>query len=210
VDNVVDMNRLIDDFCVSLEYNEGRSDRTVVKYRGHIRALARFIKEKSLTLESIGTSDREAFTGLYMHEKGMAPRSRRAVVAAVKKFFRWLERQGHVAGNPAAGIPYPYAGLPLPVQMEAHHAERLLMAPGIKDFIGRRDTAILSVFIGCGLRVSGVVALNVSHLLFYPGAYGACDFGIVIPLLPSVEVSTKLGQLQFRNDTPTRSMERLR
>lgn len=161
-------NQLLDDFCLWLELNEGRSGRTAQKYRGYLAILEAFMRERQLTLAIVTGTDLEAFTGLYMHERGQTPRSRRAVVSAVKKYFKWLVRTGALKTDPAAAVPYPSAGRPLPVPMEAKFAERLLMAPGMKDFLGRRDTAILSLFIGCGLRISGLVALNESNLIFYP------------------------------------------
>ncbi|MGE0487351.1 MAG: tyrosine-type recombinase/integrase [Gammaproteobacteria bacterium] len=162
-----DSTQLLDQFCVWLELNAGRSPRTVLKYRRHLEALAAYLAERDLAFETAPGAELEAFTGLYMHQQGLRPRSRRPVVAAVRKFFAWLVRTGHLARNPAADVPYPKAGYPLPVFIEEKHAEKLLMAPGLDTFLGRRDTAMLSLLIGCGLRVSGLIALNESSLLFY-------------------------------------------
>lgn len=165
---MADMNQLLDDFCVYLELNEGRSVQTVIKYRRYLEALGTYLDDKGLTLKRADQTELEMFTGLFMHERGLRPRTRGPVVAAVRKFFVWLERTGYLSSNPAAGVPYPRAGKPLPIPMDIHYAEKLLMEPGLETFLGKRDTAILSLFIGCGLRASGLIALNQSNLMFLP------------------------------------------
>ena len=164
---MLETSRLLDDFTVFLTYNEGKSERTVAKYCYHVRALLAYLDKHGVQLAQVLPTEIETFAGLHMHEQGMKPRSRRPVVAALRKFFAWMVRAGHLPRNPAAQLPYPRAGKPLPIPMESRYAEQLLMAPGLDDFLGRRDTAIISLFIGCGLRVSGLAALNDSNLMFH-------------------------------------------
>ncbi|MFP4162127.1 MAG: tyrosine-type recombinase/integrase, partial [Ectothiorhodospira sp.] len=75
-----------------------------------------------------------------------------------------LYRNGHIRREFSGLIPRPKAGAPLPRPLSLENAERLILQPDISTFIGLRDAAILSVLIGCGLRVSGVVALNQEDL----------------------------------------------
>jgi len=164
----MDFDQLFADFESFLEHNEGRSPRTSSKYIGYLRKLQAWLEEKNLSLEQVTTDQLEEFTGIYMHHQGLRPRSRRAVVSGVKKFYGWLRRKKIITVDPAKELLSPYAGRSLPVPMDLHHAESLMMAPGMKSFLGRRDTAIISLMIGCGLRVSGVIGLNESNLVFYP------------------------------------------
>lgn len=161
------MKQLLDEFAVWLEINHGRSPRTVLKYRHHLEQLEAFLAERGLTWSTAAAADLEAFTGLHLHQLGLRPRSRRPAISAVRKFYAWLRRSGRLTVDPAASLPSPRIGRALPVPMDPRYAEALLMAPGLEDFLGRRDTAILSLFVGCGLRVGGLVSLNESSLLFY-------------------------------------------
>ncbi len=164
---MAEKDQLIHEFATWLERNEGRSERTVTKYIGYIRLLQAWAKENGHDLMRVKTQDLEHFTGLYMHERGLRPRSRRAVVSSVRKFYKWLRRRGLVRQDPASDLTHPHAGKSLPVMMDLHHVEALIMAPGVDSFLGRRDTAIISLMAGCGLRVGGIVGLNESHLIFY-------------------------------------------
>lgn len=163
----MDSETLISQFGLFLEQNEGRSPRTSTKYTGYIKQLLVFLEDKQLTLGQVKTETLEEFSGIYLHQRGMRPRSRRSVVAAVKKFYKWLRRRKVLKSDPSLNLSYPSAGKALPVPIEPHNYEKLIMAPGMNTLIGRRDTAIIALMGGCGLRVSGIASMNESNLIFY-------------------------------------------
>ncbi len=51
--------------------------------------------------------------------------------------------------------------------MTLESAQKLLMQPDLNTLIGVRDAAILALFIGTGIRLSGLLRLNESALQFY-------------------------------------------
>lgn len=149
-----------------LRHNKGRSETTCDKYRGYLVRLQEFLAAGDQQLLTAGREQLEEFTGIHAHKQGLSPRSRRALVAAVRGFYHWARRAHLVDENPADAIPYPKSGQPLPVAMDLASAEKLLMAPDIHTFTGIRDAAILAILIGCTTRVSGLVRLNESDLTF--------------------------------------------
>ena len=157
-------NDLIDAWLRYKQHNEGRSEGTVMKYRGYLDRLVRFLERKGGDLLSATGKDLESFTGLHSHEEGLSPQSRRALVAAIRGFYAWAQKAGQLSTNPAAALPYPTAGKKLPVAMGLQNAEKLLMQPDIDTVIGVRDAAMLALLIGCGPRISGLVRLNESDL----------------------------------------------
>ena len=158
---------LIDAWLTYKLHNEGRSETTVDKYRGYLTRLALFLEdEKGTSLLEASTDDIEAFAGLHAHKAGLSPKSRRAIVAAIKGFYAWLQKKALRIDNPAEAIPYPSAGNKLPTPLETRNARLLLQQPDLDTFEGVRDCAMLMVLIGCGLRSSGLVKLNQSSLQF--------------------------------------------
>jgi len=149
-----------------MEHNQGRSNRTLEKYRLTLERLTSYLADRDLSLREAPTDVIEEFAGLESHRQGISPRARRPVVAAVRGFFRWMRRAGARSDNPAKDLPYPKSGSPLPRAMELSNAERLMMAPDLGTFLGVRDAAMISVLVGCGVRVSGLVAMNESDLQF--------------------------------------------
>ena len=158
------MNDHVEAWLTFKQHNQGKSEGTVTKYRGYLQRLELFLAGKGVALLDADQATIEEFTGLFAHKEGLSPRSRRAIVAAVKGFYAWLTKAGLRADDPAAGVPYPIAGRKLPTALETHSAQQLLHQPDLDTFEGVRDCAMLMMLIGCGMRVSGLVALNESSL----------------------------------------------
>lgn len=157
---------LIEAWLTWLQHNKGRSEATAGKYRGYLQRLVSFLSDKGLQLLEASAADLEAFAGLWAHEQGLSPRSRRAMVAALRGFYAWARKAGHASSDPAGDVPYPTSGRRLPVAMSLESAEALLMQPDMETFTGVRDAAMLALLIGCGPRISGLVGLNESDLRF--------------------------------------------
>ena len=155
---------LVEDWLSWKIHSQGRSEGTAEKYRGYVRRLEDWARDRGRGLLELNTSELEEFTGITAHRMGLTPRSRRALVAAVRGFYRWARRAGHVHRDPAALLEYPEAGTRLPRAASMRTAEQLLLAPDLSTFRGVRDAAILSVLIGCGIRLSGLVRLNEGDL----------------------------------------------
>src|SRR5260370_976278 len=81
----------------------------------------------------------------------------RRKVAALRSFFKHLQREGLVALNPAKLVRTPKAPQTLPKILPAEHANRLIddAANGkLERPDGKRDVALLELLYGCGIRVS--------------------------------------------------------
>lgn len=149
-----------------LEHSKGRSPATCVKYSGHLRRLGAYLARAGVSLSAASLEQLEQYCGIEAHKEGMQPRSRRALVAAVKSFYRFAHRRGAMAADPSEQLGYPKTGRSLPTPMALQHLEKILMATNLETFAGLRDAAIIATLAGCGLRVSGLVNLNESNLLF--------------------------------------------
>lgn len=158
-------SELIERYLGWLNHNRGRTDATIYKYRKYLAWLLEFLSARECALREATLELLEEFTGIEAHRRQLSPRARRPVIAAVRGFYAWLHHRKLLEENPATALPYPRAGLRLPAGMSLKHAEALMMQCDIDTFLGIRDLAILSVFIGCGLRVTGLVNLNKSSLL---------------------------------------------
>lgn len=149
---------LIDDWLTYMEASRGRSMRTVEAYRAALMRLREFLAGKPL-IDASGL-ELETFCGLWLHKKGVIARSRKPYISAVKGFYAWLQKNKHCNGNAAANLTHPITNKPLPRAITLANAEKLMWAPDMSTFIGIRNAAMLSLLIGCGLRVSGLVNLN--------------------------------------------------
>ncbi|MBZ0104019.1 MAG: tyrosine-type recombinase/integrase [Sulfuricella denitrificans] len=158
------INDLIEYFLEFKRHNAGRSERTVQVYRLALSRLVDFFAERDPLLAT--HDELVVFSGIWLHKRGLTdPLSRRTHIAAVREFYRWLLDSQHVRGNPAEGLPYPKVGRKIPRVMTLKSAEKLMWAPDFGTFEGVRDGAMLALLVGCGLRASGLVNLNVSNVV---------------------------------------------
>ena len=158
--------KYLDDFLNWKRFNQGRSLSTVAKYKSYINRLINYCNDNNINVLSVDIETLRSFVGQHAHTIGLSPRSRRSLVAAVRGYYLYLYNKGVVRSDIAAQLEYPNAGLRLPVAASLATAEHLLMAPDISSFKGLRDCAIISLLIGTGARVSGIVALNERDLLW--------------------------------------------
>lgn len=158
-------DQLAQEFLNWKQFNQGRSVATIAKYQTYLSRLFVFLKDHNLTIFNVDIVMLRKFTGQHSHKQGLSPRSRRTLVATVRGFFSFLHQNG-AKHNPAADLEYPNTGLRLPIAATLSTVERLLMMPDLNTFKGLRDATIISLLIGTGARVSGIVALNEEDLIW--------------------------------------------
>jgi len=93
--------------------------------------------------------------------------TQRQRISAVRSFFSWLYKQGHILYNPASEMEFPKKEKTLPrfVLSEAE-AEAILSQPDITSIYGLRDRVVLEIFYSCGLRRSELLNLCVYDIDF--------------------------------------------
>jgi integrase/recombinase XerD len=160
------MDDLINAFLEYKRHNMGRSERTAEVYRLALLRLVEYCRDIDLDPLHVGRDHLLAFTGIWLHKRGLQdPVSRRTHIAAVRQFYGWMVDTRKLASNPAETLPYPRKGMKIPRVMTLASAEKMMWGPDFSTFEGVRDGAMLSILVGCGLRVSGLVRLNESDIV---------------------------------------------
>jgi integrase/recombinase XerC len=85
-------------------------------------------------------------------------------LSAVRSFLGFLERQGHLAGNPALGLRAPKQRRTLPKVFTSQDVSKLLEPPREAGFLARRDHAALEILYSAGLRVSELAGLKLDAI----------------------------------------------
>jgi integrase/recombinase XerC len=96
------------------------------------------------------------------HRRGLARTSTARALAALRSFYRYLDRE-HGHHNPALkALRTPRLPRRLPRPLSADQAARLLdtVPAGELDWITKRDTAVLLLLYGAGLRIGEALALD--------------------------------------------------
>ena len=91
------------------------------------------------------------------------------IISSLKSFFSFLEEENFIEISPMENIDSPKISRLIPDVLSIEEMEQLLELPEIDDKLGCRDKALLELMYACGLRVSEVIELRLSNLLFDQG-----------------------------------------
>ncbi len=93
-------------------------------------------------------------------EKGVSRQTVARKIAALRSFYKYLQRRGRVNVNPARVVHTPKLEKKIPAFLTVAMMERLLAAPEGGTFTGSRDKAILELIYSAGLRSFELVSLD--------------------------------------------------
>lgn len=160
---------------------KNKSELTVLEYASDLRMFFRYLKQskglcdQKLPLEEIGISDltddfifkvtlNDAYAFLSycrnVRNNNTNARARKAV--AIKRFYRYLEVNGHIEKSPVMHLESPQTKRALPRYLTLEQSIALL--DSVEGKFKERDYCILTLFLNCGLRLSELIGINLSHI----------------------------------------------
>ena len=97
-----------------------------------------------------------------MHSGGRSGRGIALILSGWRGFYAWLGRQGRVASNPVQDVRSPKAPKPLPKALGVDDAVQFADFQSDDDaWLEARDSAMVELLYGSGLRVGELVGLDV-------------------------------------------------
>ncbi len=179
-----DLHGLSDRFLAVLRQERGASEHTQRAYTREVHAFAAYLVEALGTDVDVRTIEhlhiRAYLAVLYDH--GLTRASAARALAAVRSWFKWLAKEGHVEQNPGALVATPKLPKHLPRVPSAEEVNRVLdgmeqpRASAVSKrrrgqtlpevYIGwpERDRVIWELLYGCGVRNSELVGIDLADL----------------------------------------------
>ncbi|MCE5317838.1 MAG: site-specific tyrosine recombinase XerD [Parachlamydia sp.] len=151
------MQASLKDFLIYLTSEKGLAHNSIEAYRRDLEAFFTFLNAKCL--EDLLEADLVAFLTM-LEQRQYAASSRARALMALKVFFRFLKREGHLKRDLAKHLISPKLWQRLPEVLDPDEVESLLNQPDASTLSGARDKAILEVLYASGLRVSEVCSLT--------------------------------------------------
>ena len=149
--------RIIEEFIDLSWMERGLAAATLSAYRGDLVQFSSWLSIRGSGLEEARRLDVLDFLTEHAYQP---PRTIARRLSALRRFYRYLEREGRIADNPCDRIDAPRLGRPLPDALTEKEVERLIGAPDVDTALGLRDRAMLEVLYATGLRVSELVGLR--------------------------------------------------
>jgi integrase/recombinase XerC len=154
---------LLDSFTLALEA-EGKSPKTVENYSRAVVAFARWLREHDQA-DDVTTVRADDVRGWLVGLKGtVSPSTEYRNYSGCRQFFAWCAREGELEVSPMVNVRPPKVPEPRTVMLTADQMCALLADCSGKDFVSRRDTAIVMVLADTGMRRAELSALAVDDV----------------------------------------------
>lgn len=166
------MQKYIDDFLKHLKYERNASPHTLrnyeidlVQFYDHVAPPDKEGKRREVPIHALDNlTIRDFMATLYEQKKKKSSIHRK--VAALRTFFKYLNREGIVETNPAKMVASPRVERTLPNHLSIEQMIRFIELPDTDTVLGKRDRAMLELLYASGLRVSELVGLNINDIDF--------------------------------------------
>jgi integrase/recombinase XerD len=152
---------VIDGFVDNLWVEFGLSDNTTLAYRADLRSLQKHLQARDLNLLRASEADLNDYLG---EIAAGAPRTTARRLSSLRRFYRYLVREGLAATNPTDRLSAPRIGRKLPRSLSESDVEALLAVPNVDTALGLRDRTMLELLYATGLRVSELIGLTLTEV----------------------------------------------
>jgi len=163
-------NSQITDFKIYLKFEKGLSDNSIQAYITDLRKLKQFLIDQNYDIkpEDIKLVHLKELIEK-INESGLCANSQARIISSIKSFYKFLMIEEKVEKDPSSLLEAPKTGRKLPDILSVEEIDMIINAVDTKKSEGQRNRAILETLYSCGLRVSELINLKISNLIFESG-----------------------------------------
>lgn len=156
------------------------SPRTVAAYRDSFRLLLAFAscqlhkRPSDIAIEDLDAALILGFLNHLERDRHNCIRSRNARFAAIRSFMEYVsfeEPSALALTRSVLAIPMKRFEQPIVGFLSRDHMEAILAAPDANTWVGQRDQVMLATLYNTGARVSELLGMRVSDLVFGPTSW---------------------------------------
>ncbi len=157
-------------FKAYLQLEKSLAKNSVEAYIADVEKLFQYLdmSEIHLAPEKITQKHVESFLK-WVSEIGLNARSQSRIISGIKAFYNYLLLEEIIAVSPVELIETPKIGRKLPEVLTIEEIDKIIAVIDLSTPEGLRNKAILETLYSCGLRVSELIGLQISHLLLDEG-----------------------------------------
>lgn len=157
-------------FIQYIKFEKRYSPHTVSAYQSDLDQFFKFLGEPEQTVTNPAEITYQHIRNWMVHLMGeMTARSVNRKIATLRKYFKFLLREGLITDNPTSKIQSPKNVKRLPVVVEDEKLNAMLNSDEVfgDDFEGVRDKLVLEILFGTGIRLAELVGLKEQDIDIY-------------------------------------------
>ena len=160
------MNNEVAAFLAFLKDKRQLSDNTLMSYQRDLEQTVTYLEDRGI--DDWQQVDHYLLIDLLnsLRQQGKANSTINRVISSLRQFYKYMIRHHNLTINPMEMIDHQYTfnQPPAPVILTEKEIEQLLAVPDVSTPIGLRDRALLEIMDATGMRVSEVIALDLTAL----------------------------------------------
>jgi integrase/recombinase XerD len=154
------MDTLTQKYLDYLIIEKGLSDNSRMSYSADLAQYLSFLEKNNINdLDKVDTAVIFAWL-IDLSKKGLSAKSRARHLITLRGFYKFLIEEKKVIKSPVKNIDIPKTGLALPKIMSVQEIAALLDVPDIRKPREMRNSAMMEIMYGAGLRVSELISLR--------------------------------------------------
>jgi integrase/recombinase XerD len=179
-----------------LRLERGPSANTQEAYLRDVGRLLEFLALNNVHPTAVSLDHLQEFAAT-LYDLGLSATSQARILSGVRSFCRFLTLEGYVEQDPSELLESPQLGQHLPEVLTTAEVDALEDSLDLSQPFGRRNRAIIEVLFSCGLRVSELCFLQLSHLYLDEGFIRVTGKGAKERMVPISGRAIKELQLWF-------------
>ncbi|MBU2631849.1 MAG: site-specific tyrosine recombinase XerD [Proteobacteria bacterium] len=158
------MDELTQHYLDYLIIEKGLSDNSLMSYSADLAQYLTFLEKNGIVdLNNVDTAVILAWL-IDLSKKGLSAKSRARHLITVRGLYKFLINEKKVTKNPMKNVDIPKTGLSLPKIMTISEVATLLEVPDIRNPRDLRNSAMMEIMYGAGLRVSELILLKLQDI----------------------------------------------
>ncbi len=159
------MRQLVEEYMDYLVVERGLAHNSLLAYRHDLLRYVDYLVQHQITRpEQVHPTTVTEFISR-LCSLGLCASSVARNLSAIRMFHRFLVAEEHATSDPTETVQLPKKAQHLPAVLDQWEVERLLEQPDVSTPLGLRDRALLEFLYATGVRVSELVAIQLSDLL---------------------------------------------
>ncbi len=146
------------------------SAHSIDAYIRDIRKLKKYTQtyRQGLSPDQLKLKDIEQFVSA-LFQVGLSARSRARIISGIKAYYKYLLLEDLIISNPTELLQVPKMPRKIPDFLTVQEIDLIIQQIDHSTDHGTRNRAMIEVLYACGLRVSELIGLRISHLFLDVG-----------------------------------------